>query len=99
MHVVKPCTIKSTDDVHDISKNYSSVESSRLWILPIFVCLDFTPLSLVEIVRGNVVETSLVCINTTKYNHALVAHNSSVSVTRRWFYSTDFSDFVPVLGS
>lgn len=97
VHVVQSLPVKASNNVHYVSKNNSSVESSGLRVLPSAICLNLRPLSLLELVSEDVVIPNLAGVNATKYNHALVTRYSSVSVPRLRSYSPNSFDFVPVL--
>ena len=73
------------------------MECSRLWVVALLVRFYLSPLSLLEFVREDVVKPSLLRINSTEDDHALVASNCCMSVTRWRLYSSNSLNLIPIL--
>ena len=73
VHVIKPLTVKTANDVHYIAKYDGPVKSSRLGLL-LTSGLNFGQFSLIYIKLVYVVESLLICINATKYVNLVAAY-------------------------
>lgn len=65
--------------------------------MALLVRFYLSPLSFLEFVREDVVKPSLLRINSTEDDHALVASNSCVSVTRWRLDSSNSLNLIPIL--
>lgn len=96
MHVVEPLTVKSSDNVHDIAEDNGAMKGSRLWLFCAYG-IYFGPLSLVDVKLMDVVESLLVCVNSSKNVDLAATNDSRVSIARLRRGSIRPVDLIPVI--
>ncbi len=68
MHIIQSCTIKTTEQIHDVVKCYGSVECTRLRLL-ITLSLNHIPRMCLTVVCKDIIESLLFDINPSKNYH------------------------------
>ena len=74
IQVIQSCSIETTDDIHDVVKNYRLMESSLLWDCA--RCVNPTPLSILNLIAKQIIETLLTSVDSAEDKNSLFHDNS-----------------------
>lgn len=96
VHIIKSLPVKSSNDIHNVTKNYWTMECSRLWCIT--SAINFRPFSLINIKLVNIVKPLLVGINTTKNIDVASTNNCWVPISWLWWRAISSVNFIPVIG-
>ena len=96
MHIIQSLSIKTSNNIHNIFKNNSSVECS--WLRSISSCFNLQKLSLLYIKLVNIIKSLLIGINSSKNVNIASAYTSWMPISWLWRRSVCSMYFVPIVG-
>lgn len=97
VHIVKTLTIEPSYNVHNVAEDNRSVESPRLRLL-CTNCVNLSPLSLINVELMDVVESLLVCVNSSKNVNLAPTNNCRVPIPWLRRRTVGPVNLVPVIG-
>lgn len=79
VHIVQSLSVEASDNIHDVVENYGAVEGS--WLRRLAAGFNFRPFSLLYVELVDVVESLLICVDTTEDIDVASANDGGMSVS------------------
>ena len=95
MHIIQSLSIKTANYKHNIFKNYSSMECSRLRFLSSSFNLHKFSLFYIKLV--NIIKSLLICINSSKYINIASTNTCRMSISRLRRRAICSMYFIPII--
>ena len=95
MHIIQSLSIKSADYIHNIAKYNRSME--RPWLWSFSDCVYFDPFTQIDVKLMNIIESLLVCIDSTKNVNIATTYHCWVSISWLRWWAICSVNFVPII--